>query len=139
MEINTMPAGRAMDVLVADKVMGRLVVKASSVLSLGFAEARGEIPSITPPRCVVMGIKEDDDVIWTGEPVPAYSTDIAAAWKAFEKVFQGEGDSGFAVALESTWIVYEIHGHDLDYVMDGDTAPLAICRAALKWIQRPAQ
>jgi hypothetical protein len=136
MDIDELEAGRTLDALIALEVMGLGIAKAGTIESLGFPQARGEKPSVFPPKCVTMGIKEDDNVLEDGSPIPPYSTEIAAAWGVFEKVFQGSSERGFAVARENTWIIYEISGHDLDYVMDGDTAPLAICRAALEWLQR---
>jgi hypothetical protein len=131
MDIDKLEAGPALDALVAGKVLGRQVVKAATLESLGFAEARGEKPSVFPPKCITMGIKEDDNVFSDGRPVPAYSSDIAAAWEILGKVqevgsIQNFGGFGWRCEIHTT-----IPGHH-DSAGEADTAPLAICRACLK-------
>ncbi len=93
-------AGRELDALVAEKVMGDL-----------------------PPR---------------GYSIPDYSTSISAAWEVVEKLI---ADSHI-VALGVSWDAAKDHWKFLmrdfgeivntEYWPSAPTAPLAICRAALK-------
>lgn len=63
----------------------------------------------------------------TGHNMPApYSTDIRAAWEVVDKLglFVGKGFFGWIASQNSYWLDSE--------TCTADTAPLAICRAALK-------
>jgi len=113
-QILALPPGRELDALVAEKVMGQK-------LPLGPSE---EARSVGP---------------WfhgEGAVCPSYSTDIAAAWQVVEK-FQQTG-----LAVFSFWTgQYPGYTANLNcetadgkwryFTADADTAPLAICRAAL--------
>lgn len=111
--LDNMPAGREMDALVAEKVMGCWV----KVRTLG---------TDSPTRlwsCGCTGEKSHNGPAGSG--LLPYSTDIAAAWEVVEKlarpltlVFHHDGrwDCTFAGGEHAL----------------GDTAPLAICRAAAK-------
>lgn len=71
--------------------------------------------------------------------LPAYSTDIAAAWLVVEQIHQ-RGLCVSVSALHEWDTKYECSVHHesiLDVVASGeaDTAPLAICRAALAAVQ----
>ena len=109
----TMPAGRELDCRVAEKVMGYAV--------------QGD--QIVPPNDAyvllgIMGAMKFD--------IPHYSTDIADAWLVVEKMKA----SAFEVTIDDTdgdwWALFA----DLEYKhissAYADTAPLAVCRAALK-------
>lgn len=108
-------AGRALDAIVAERVMG---VK--------------EAPFGVCPTCGYgggYGFKE----------FPEYSTDIAAAWEVVEKLsrrnFSMHNDTGCS-GCEPTegvgWMaLFHIEGGPMAYTV-ADTAPLAICLAALK-------
>ena len=105
-----MEAGREMDALVAEKVMGwKRVPHAHPEI-----EAAGGM-WLTPrgPRMC-----------------PAYSTDIAAAWGVVEWFTR----RSYTVALHTThsdgWVC-SIRGALLADTAQAPTAPLAICRAAL--------
>mgnify|MGYP001243213261 CR=1 FL=1 len=99
---------------------------------------------------LVMGLPTMPMVKWTvvpGQPltrtldpfgVPAYSTDISAAWLVVEKL----QEQGVRVDILSDW-----HGHRTcrvarkseilyDALDWSDTAPLAICRAALRAVRQ---
>jgi hypothetical protein len=106
--------GRELDALVAEKVMGIEVDRA-------------------PWGELYVG-KEGYDV------VPAYSTDIAAAWEVVEKVTR-ETEKRFTLWQAPTYYVARFKHYD--YWHEGcdsrqalqakaDTAPHAICLAALK-------
>jgi hypothetical protein len=152
MNVDSFCAGREMDALVAAKVMG-IEVSPARDMDLGWEEARGTKPSVTPPACVVLGLHGDEPMMVRSpegvEPViqPAqvyrYSTDIAAAWQVVEKLcatYPGLG-VGAPFANRFSLVVpnaeplacrarfcYQGHINEAG----GETAPLAICRAALK-------
>lgn len=119
MDFDKMPAGHEMDALVAEKVMGLKVVE-DPVSHRGLAIGRADT---------------------FGSDLPYYSINIADAWRTLEKfavemmVFKvgsnrdaderifydcliGFGDHGWPAVVKGSAV--------------GDTAPLAICRAALK-------
>lgn len=71
--------------------------------------------------------------------VPAYSTDIAAAWEVVEKVKRHEWDDLFMRWDEGdkAWWVGRVGcgdngGDEFNHEVDAPTLPLAICLAALK-------
>ena len=83
------------------------------------------------------------------EAVPPYSTDIAAAWQVVEKLTATAGLHDFElykgwlpdtqpdnqrVSAVFTWASWS-HGDDYEYKTAADTAPEAICRAALKAVR----
>lgn len=103
-QIKALPAGRELDALIWHRVMHPDAVEG--------VEA----------RCVELG--------WTA---PRYSTHIAAAWDVLMKV-QDIGAlhncGGFGWRCE----IHSVSPSAVDCVGQGDTAPLAICRAALLWM-----
>ena len=106
MTIDEMPAGREMNLLIADKVMLLPCVD----------DPPGDGRNC--PRCGYLD----------------YSTDIAAAWEVAEKMRATYGVSLYWRSKrkgEGCWVakfLHRSHAHEAT----GDTAPLAICRAALK-------
>jgi hypothetical protein len=106
-EVLDMPAGREMDVLIAENVMG-------------WAEIREE--------------KYQGERVVAGRPpsetrlsfVPFYSTDIAAAWEVIEKFDFMKLTKSFGVK-GVVWIVKMSDGTEVFE----NSASLAICRAAL--------
>ena len=137
MQIDDMPAGRELDALVAEKVMGWRITAWNDGEPWGNRE-------VFPPFEPINGIPADCDCIShseAGEP-PHYSTDIAAAWEVFQKVTDlgyipaiAQCTSGWACdfwteeAADETGRVDYIHKfREYGQV----SAPLAICRAALK-------
>lgn len=120
MEVDKMPAGRELDALVAEKVMGW---------------TKGLKPWLMPP-CFV-----ECDVV----PIPNYSTDIAAAFLVAEKIdlFKNcrslrenavgvrDGNTWRKTGYE--WVVEQVFCPlgDNEIIARGATAPLAICRGAL--------
>ena len=133
-EIGAMQAGRELDALVAEKVMGWGGVRE------GYSEGSAELRFIGKPP----------NGMDSKYPVPMYSTDIAAAWEVLEKIkavnlekFTGLDfpDECFVVAWDRSskdWEAgfHSIDGYDAGWVSDcrsnAATAPLAICRAARK-------
>jgi hypothetical protein len=67
------------------------------------------------------------------ELVPHYSTDIAAAWLVVEKLAPNMDFYMEIATKDDGWFV--MFGDDLDKACIADTAPLAICRAALKVVE----
>ena len=123
MNYDEMPTGRELDALVAEKVMGleRREWKP-------YAAPEGWFPK-DAPSC---NWRDENDRFHDPEGyeshLPLYSFDIAAAW---EVVGSSACEYGHKFSLE-----YE---HDVWYACvsgmyeaQADTAPLAICRAALK-------
>ena len=112
-----MNAGRELDALVAEHVMGW------SLNSNNF----GHVPRGWPPEMTPL------DTNYDPVDVPAYSTDIAAAWEVVEKMnaedirlelYSPYGDPHWACQF---WMEGElVAGAGVD------TAPHAICLAALK-------
>ena len=131
MSIDDMPAGRELDALVAEKVMG-------------WQDARAFFP--WPESGVMLDnyamMPPHGGAIRDIAHVPRYSTDIAAAWEVFQKVTDlgyipaiAQCTSGWACdfwteeAADETGRVDYIHKFR-EYGQA--SAPLAICRAALK-------
>jgi hypothetical protein len=116
-EIMNMSAGQEMDTLVAEKVM-------KFHLDYEFADMLGA------PTVKELGDKYDEWGL-----LPLYSTEIDAAWEVVEKLKDRWGIvnieySHSAPIARERWTAY--FDIDFDGFMGfGDTAPLAICRAAL--------
>jgi hypothetical protein len=112
-QIEQMPAGREMDTLIAERVLGWTFHPSS------FEQAE---PSEW---------RKDGRKIWAAPFTP--SVNIAAAWEVFDPMHVPLEKS-----QEGTWLVYRPErkgetGEWLGITILGraDTAPLAICRAAL--------
>jgi hypothetical protein len=103
--IDTLSAGRELDALVAEKVMGWTIYD-DGIMDQG---AKGRT--------------------WASEWHP--STDIAAAWEVVEKVQQATGCSAVVQKHARAYECWFI-GSGQKETQWADTAPLAICRAALK-------
>ena len=119
-EVLNVEAGREMDALVAERVMG-------------WSRSRwAPIDSLLPPK--------DDKKRIEGHTyyVPLFSTDIAAAWEVVEemnKTYHWRISSPF-IPGEPYFAGLTPHGVTgwngcPDYEMPGDIVSLAICRAAL--------
>lgn len=129
MNIDKMEAGRGIDVLVAYKIMGW------TEISTAIGKAWGIPPKqeASVMYDVVMGFGKK-------APIPKYSTEIAAAWDITTQI---EG----AFFLEHPFTVGQFWHARFENRGDGTwqdevavraagfTAPLAICRAALKLVQ----
>jgi hypothetical protein len=119
----TIAAGRELDALVAEKVMGW---------------QRGRRYGNGNGEWIIDG---KTSVSRTWDSTPHYSTDIAAAWLVVERTTR-ERDWRWQISvvrgLAHVWLVPIWHAAteaDLraqpDYMVEDETAPLAICRAAL--------
>lgn len=134
-EILNMPAGREMDVLIAEKVM-----------QLDHYEHRWEADGECEKcKCVTdfhsgriyLNYKKIDYRDCTN-PDP-YSTDISAAWEVVDEIKDKWGmvnleyshDKELDPPDADKWSVYFDIDFDDSFMAFADTAPLAICRAAL--------
>ncbi len=115
---------RELDVEIAVKVMGWTDVDTDGVSTYG-----------TPPR----DGKEYSGAGGGHYHVPRYSTDIAAAWVLWERIDFGSkrlhevGGVWYAIVSGDRWGPRGHMGLNNDECqVRADTAPLAICRAALK-------
>ena len=135
MNVDEMEAGRCLDALVAERVMGWTEVVVSGMPREG------------------LGVPPEGDalyqvvVIWDVKlTIPSYSTDIAAAWGIVEKLATkhyitsvGWGPGRDEQCYASVQMILD-RNLAADLVLNnpremdgrGKTAPLAICRAALK-------
>lgn len=117
-DIDTMQAGREMDALVAERVMGDVIIKYRAV--------DGSIIGITA-QTLDQGIGE--------KAVPLYSTDIAAAWPVHIKMCNdGRVRTDYLLALQEILLIrarlvqsFPFWPHILQFIDE-----TAICRAAMK-------
>lgn len=124
-----MPAGRELDGLVAERVMGRCPHR---------EQRRYVHQSDTGFECVACG--KD---VYGRENCPAYSTSIEAAWQVVEKL---KAD-GWWIAVEHeapddperAWGACLSPNPHLPVWEMAETAPLAICRAALMAVEGSAR
>ena len=120
------------DVKVAEVVMGWLEVGCKHIPS-GQPDAGTEfVPHGVPPV-------PPHPLAARRQTVPDYSSDISAAWLVVEKM----RERGFTLSIHTDYIVndclYEYccivwtntGGRDFSFEIGAETAPLAICRAAL--------
>ena len=117
-----MNAGRDLDALVAERVMG-WVHHPEQIL--------GMPPSTQAEFWTYMSGESRHHV----PAIPSYSTSLAAAWEVVEKF------RGFEIIRIMDQYVVHIPASILkdDYLVEGivaDTAPLAICLAALKAVEK---
>ena len=121
MTVKELQAGRELDALVAEKVMG---LKPHRMISC---------PD-NKPGCLVYHYEG----AWEGYVIPDYSTSISAAWEVVEKLGVNDfvhlswmpGHKLWTCSLDST-----MFGGYINLSVEADTAPLAICRAALKVVE----
>lgn len=123
-----MPAGREMDVLIAEKVMG-----------WRRHNAHGDWWETSDGRCFVVknsGFSAQYDPM---PELPAFSTDVADAWNVIEEMKSTWGKFmlsygpylvGVENKLKDGWQLAPEWGNSVCGY--GETAPLAICRAAIK-------
>lgn len=112
-------AGRALDALVAEKIFGASKFRYIDVVNGKEKETFGEFPGDS-----IRGVRR----------VPYFSTSIADAWLVVEKV-----DNRNAVAKKMGVLTMGLSRYDNGYTArffnsgaTADTAPLAICLAALR-------
>lgn len=78
--------------------------------------------------------RKEHGAFQVAEHIPNYSTDIAAAWDVFEKLAIAPDAGPLAIErYRKSWAVTNGGGYeDGETFSEGDTAPHAICLAALK-------
>ena len=130
-EIRALEAGRELDALVAEKVLGFDAVWTSEQeVHAYMAENPDTIK--WPTRSLPLTLKIDDGGCWCAV-LAHYSTSIADAWEVVEKLYVPElPDLGFCVtrgpATRPGWLAwFGWNGREAE----APTASLAICRAAL--------
>lgn len=110
-------AGRELDALIAEKVMGWRFMSRP-------------VEPLLPP--LVDGAIRAEDLRWRDSGgffvVPPYSTDIAAAWELLNKIHPYALSIGYQ---DNCWLV----SASRKLLATADTAPLAICLAALKAVE----
>ncbi len=146
MDIDSLVAGPELDALVAEKVMGMVWYRDWPLNSEGAAINAG-IPFLSyPGRDIRLATDEDLKEKKDLNGIEEYSTDIAAAWEVVEKlnlmVMPVESASGKRWGWAAEQITVEKadlkkgSGYYLEVGTElwthAETAPLAICRAALK-------
>ena len=119
--MSELKAGRELDALVAEKVMGRV---------WAVAPMTAPIKVLIEPQFKTGDWQElkGGEIASFGN-LPLYSTDIAAAWEVVEKL-RGDRITVGVTAYDRD-VECEIHIGGL-HTVRAETAPLAICRAALK-------
>lgn len=134
---NELPAGRELDALIAEKVMGLEVIKSGAECSMFTPGARwvpgGEYYELP----VLLAVESGTDPADVNDPyLAAYTTDIAAAWRVVEKLRA----QGVYLDVRSESAAYGVSGFDRskNQIIASHrtpTAPLAICRAALAAVE----
>ncbi len=114
--MNKLKAGRKLDVLVAKNVMGWTDLREEEYPETKNVVLRGDNPEKLEYRFAV----------------PYFSTDISAAWKVLEKIQGTNALITIELAERARCMIFESWGRDKRVCTNADTAPLAICLAALK-------
>lgn len=134
MNYDTMEAGREMDALVAEKVMGYCVclLTGKSTMQVhptnNWGHSCGYRNDVPMARCYnckkPVWLNKDYFSLKAGAP---FSTSISAAWEVVEKMSSTPMGAFQLTEMREGW---EAHWPGVDVF--APTAPLAICRAALK-------
>ena len=124
-----MKAGRELDTLVAEKVMGWEATADGLYWDARQKRTRLVLGSAIAKKREEMGIENGPGFVF------APSTDIAAAWEVVEKadlwsLYGSIGDGPYRACIQF---------EDREGLMTADTAPLAICLAALKAVSQEGQ
>lgn len=136
-----MKAGRELDRLVAEKVMGwkrdsAEIRIAQSRNSMGLQESYSlgfKAVLLDPKNTMAFHVLDGPQPYNVADTLPPYSTDIAAAWEALAGAFA----VGWAITIkrldrpEATGDEWRVEIGDVRVI--SDTAPRAICLALLKW------
>lgn len=114
-----MNPGRGLDALVAEKVMGLTVQHCAGYVA----------PNGVDTTFIQLGYVKHASEMQTTY-VPYYSTDISAAWEVVEKLAPKEDEFRITRYHLQEWsCVFEFFNQS---AVSADTAPMAICLAALK-------
>ena len=151
-----MKAGRELDALIAEKVMGWKLFR------VGYCGTDDETPEQGKYEKALdrAGFDSVGWYVWTGGKVVlwedgftkehCFSTNIADAWEVVEKLGRWRGFDFMLVmpdpeqtfhlhTYEAGWYEATNDGPERRVVSDADTAPLAICLAALKAVSQEGQ
>ena len=110
-DIDKLEAGRELDALVAQAVFNEEVRQKRAVHDIDNLYISGELP------------------------LPQYSTDISAAWQVVEKIKH----TLFIIRQDDAWFIGssdKLYHDNMNIISEAPTAPLAICRAALKAVSQ---
>jgi hypothetical protein len=135
-EILNMPAGREMNALIAEKVTGWKAIHAEYKCNGEYFFRCDACGGYGHGNCYGNGdgaiqIKCGEYTVCCDEAeMPAYSTDISAAWEVVEKM-KADGWEFYFEWKDEPWALFENDECLLDKYADADTVPLAICKAAL--------
>lgn len=126
MDIDEMPAGRELDALVAEKVMGYSVYRDPAGYMYRFVLVPQNAGPDNPPFC-------DTQL----ELVQPFSTDIAAAWQVVTKMRERDYWVFMGIFPSYSYVLFTEDKSPLEYRADTgvNEVPLAICRAALKAVE----
>lgn len=117
MDIDKLEAGKELDGLIASRIFG-WIYNAPGIKGIGWSTPQGKMYG----QC------------------PRYSVDISAAWEVVEKISGTLGQNRSSI-MDAHWndahgnFHFEFWGERKIYNGQGETLPLAICRAALKAVQ----
>ena len=144
-----MTAGRKLDALVAEEVLGYRVERvtpewAGREVTLFFAPGHTLVTYSCDFRSdnAMMYRNGEDDRDGIAPPLPVFSEDIAAAWEVVEHL----KDRNWAIRLSNKTVnwcwwayVYDYSSADAraEATVQAETAPLAICLAALAAVRAP--
>jgi hypothetical protein len=133
-DLTTLAAGRELDAIVAERVMG---------IAPRDVRIKGETNTVriySDNLALADGLWERKDLEWYGSP-PRYSTQIETAWQLVERMRElgsgvslsayPPGGARDAQRIELWRCRFGLYGGDAS----GDTASLAICRAALAAVE----
>lgn len=123
-DIDAIEAGRILDALIAERVMGWTFVSHNCYVPYG-KDTCGYNPSGKG------GFHNDGRM-----PIPKYSTEIAAAWEVVEKLELAVLPAIYDGYKWAACTDAEGYYYSDKFCSQADTAPLAICRAALEVVGR---
>lgn len=136
-------AGRELDALIAEKVLGFVVKRVKpewypAEVTLFCYPNSDLIEYSCDPRSnnAIMFRNGRDDSDGSAAPLPNYSDDIEAAWEVVEHLTRTTKQwfrlEMSCVTNEASFEISGAGDADGDWTAEAETAPLAICRAALK-------
>lgn len=131
-------AGHELDALVAEHVMGATWERHANAHRDWLAFDHAD----SAKWRAVFATRDDDGNVEVWSACPDYSTDVSVAWQVVEKLHEW----GLIVTISKgpdnfTWDVrgWNDRTNDSRYIAHGETAPLAICLAALKAVEAVEQ
>lgn len=137
-----MKAGRELDALIAEKVMGWEVLTDE----LEIAKREGTPDLVDPQRWHRRKVWFKGNEKMACEEcgtLPAYSTNITDAWEVVERLVSTPGPNGDHHSVQVDYsgdaVVVIDENEDWQVSAIADTAPLAICLAALKAVSQEGQ